>query len=193
MLTTPHIRCVTPRASSQVLRRSGIAPSLPSARLNPPGPKSSSTPTRLPPSRHSPALIRARDRRVNVGPIADSWSPCEQGEGFGSPWQASGADRRPGPDCSPEGLIIDHRVLDFSAVAARNSENLNVVTSVEVAGAYTAHCTRQARAVLPYEGGSRVVRKGSQGQAGASKHSHRPCSCLCPRRRTGQRRTSRGA
>lgn len=62
----------------------------------------------------------------------------------------------PAPGLSPR--RPDHRSsraiigsCNFSAVAARNSENLNVVTSVEVAEAYTAHCTRQARALLTKE------------------------------------------
>jgi phospholipase D len=50
-------------------------------------------------------------------------------------------------------LILDRRVTimgsyNFSAAAARNSEDLNVVTSSEVATAYTAHWrARQAISV----------------------------------------------
>jgi phosphatidylserine/phosphatidylglycerophosphate/cardiolipin synthase-like enzyme len=98
------------------------------------------------------ALIRAHDRGVTVAVIADKWTPCEQREGL-SPVAAAGIpvwiDTR-ARIAHEKALIIDRRVTimgsyNFSAGAAFNSEDLNLVTSPEVAEAYAAHW--QARRV----------------------------------------------
>jgi phosphatidylserine/phosphatidylglycerophosphate/cardiolipin synthase-like enzyme len=92
------------------------------------------------------ALIRAHDRGVDVRLIADRWSPCEQREGI-TPLAAAGVpvwiDAR-ARIAHEKALIIDRGVTvmgsyNFSAGAARNSEDLNVVTSAEVAEAYAVH------------------------------------------------------
>lgn len=103
----------------------------------------------------SGALIRAHDRGVDVRLIADRWTPREQKEGI-SAVAAAGipiwSDAR-ARIAHEKALIIDRRVTivgsyNFSAGAAWNSEDLNVVTSPEVAETYTAHWrARQADAV----------------------------------------------
>ncbi len=101
------------------------------------------------------ALIRAHDRGVDVRVIADKWTPCEQREGVTAVATAGipvWIDAR-AQIAHEKALIIDRRVMimgsyNFSAGAAWNSEDLNVVTSPEVAEAYAAHLqARQARAV----------------------------------------------
>jgi len=100
-----------------------------------------------------PALIRAHNRGVDVRLIADCLAPCEQKEGI-DPLAAAGipvwidAHARIAHE---KALIIDRRVTvmgsyNFSADAARNSEDLNVVASPEVAETYAAHW--QARQAL---------------------------------------------
>ena len=92
------------------------------------------------------ALIRAHDRGVDVGLIADRWTPCEQQEGV-SAVVAAGIpvwiDTR-ARIAHEKALVIDRRVTiegsyNFSAGAAFNSEDLNVVTSPEVAADYARH------------------------------------------------------
>ncbi len=87
--------------------------------------------------------------------IADKWTPCEQREGIipittaGIPVWIDARVRI----AHEKVLIIDRRVTimggyNFSAGAAFNSEDLNVVASPEVAEAYAEHWqARQAGAV----------------------------------------------
>jgi phosphatidylserine/phosphatidylglycerophosphate/cardiolipin synthase-like enzyme len=101
------------------------------------------------------ALIRARDRGVAVSVIADKWTPCEQNEGL-TPLVSAGIpvwiDAR-ARIAHEKALIVDRRVTvmgsyNWSAGAAWNSEDMNVVTSPEVAEAYAAHWqVRQAGSV----------------------------------------------
>jgi phosphatidylserine/phosphatidylglycerophosphate/cardiolipin synthase-like enzyme len=92
------------------------------------------------------ALIRAHNRGVDVRLIADRWRPCEQREGI-TPLATAGVpvwiDAR-ARIAHEKALIIDRGVTimgsyNFSAGAARNSEDLNIVTSAEVAEAYAVH------------------------------------------------------
>jgi phosphatidylserine/phosphatidylglycerophosphate/cardiolipin synthase-like enzyme len=101
------------------------------------------------------ALVRAHDRGVDVRLIADRWTPCTRQEGV----SALGAAGIPiwiddrARVAHEKALIIDRRVTimgsyNFSAGAARNSEDLNVVTSSEVAETYALHWqARQAASV----------------------------------------------
>jgi phospholipase D len=101
------------------------------------------------------ALIRAHDRGVDVQLIADRWTPCGRREGI-TPLASVGIpvwiDTR-ARIAHEKALIIDRRQTimgsyNFSAGAAWNSEDLNVVTSPEVAQAYAAHWqAREAGAV----------------------------------------------
>jgi phosphatidylserine/phosphatidylglycerophosphate/cardiolipin synthase-like enzyme len=92
------------------------------------------------------ALIRAHDRGVAVSVISDKWTPCEQNEGL-TPLVSAGIpvwiDAR-ARIAHEKALVIDRRVTvmgsyNWSAGAAWNSEDMNVVTSAEVAEAYAAH------------------------------------------------------
>jgi phosphatidylserine/phosphatidylglycerophosphate/cardiolipin synthase-like enzyme len=96
------------------------------------------------------ALVRAHARGVDVAVIADKWTPCERQEGL-SAVAAAGIpvwiDTRV-RIAHEKALIIDSRVTiegsyNFSAGAAWNSEDLNVVTSPEVAEAYATHWQAQ--------------------------------------------------
>ena len=112
------------------------------------------------------ALIRAHDRRVDVAVIADKWTPCERQEGVdalaaaGIPvWIDTRA--RIGHE---KALIIDHRVTiegsyNFSAGAARNSEDLNLVTSPQVADAYSVHWWARKAIAVPFGEASRWCRR----------------------------------
>jgi phosphatidylserine/phosphatidylglycerophosphate/cardiolipin synthase-like enzyme len=101
------------------------------------------------------ALIGAHERGVVVAVIADKWTPCENREGL-TPLAAAGIpvwiDAR-ARIAHEKALIIDRRVTvmgsyNWSAGAAFNSEDLNVVTSAEVAEAFAAHWqARQTGAV----------------------------------------------
>jgi phosphatidylserine/phosphatidylglycerophosphate/cardiolipin synthase-like enzyme len=100
------------------------------------------------------ALIRAHDRGVDVRLVADRRAPCDLQEGIDALAQVGipvwiDAHARIAHE---KALIIDRSVTimgsyNFSA-AAHNSEDLNVVTSPEVAEAYAAHWqARQAVSV----------------------------------------------
>ena len=101
------------------------------------------------------ALIRAHERGVAVSVVADRRTACERREGL-TPLTSVGIpvwiDAR-ARIAHEKALIIDRRVTimgsyNFSAGAAWNSEDLNIVTSPAVAEAYTAHWqARMARAV----------------------------------------------
>jgi phosphatidylserine/phosphatidylglycerophosphate/cardiolipin synthase-like enzyme len=101
------------------------------------------------------ALVRAHDRGVDVRLIADRLTPCTRQEGV-SALAAAGIpvwidDRA--RVAHEKALIIDRRVTimgsyNFSAGAALDSEDLNVVTSDEVAETYAKHWqARQATSV----------------------------------------------
>lgn len=101
------------------------------------------------------ALIRAHARGVDVEVVADRRAPCDMQEGVdaiaaaGIPMWIDARVRI----AHEKALIIDRRITiegsyNFSAGAARNSEDLKVVTSPEVAAAYAAYwLVRQAVSV----------------------------------------------
>jgi phosphatidylserine/phosphatidylglycerophosphate/cardiolipin synthase-like enzyme len=81
-----------------------------------------------------------------VAVIDDKWTPCEQREGVtgvaaaGIPVWIDARARI----AHEKALIVDRRVTimgsyNFSAGAAFNSEDLNVITSPEIAEAYAVH------------------------------------------------------
>jgi phosphatidylserine/phosphatidylglycerophosphate/cardiolipin synthase-like enzyme len=101
------------------------------------------------------ALIRAHDRGVDVGVVADRGAPCARQEGVGAVAAAGipiwiDATARVAHE---KALIIDRSVTimgsyNWSKGAASNSEDLNVVTSSEVAETYAKHWqTRQTASV----------------------------------------------
>jgi phosphatidylserine/phosphatidylglycerophosphate/cardiolipin synthase-like enzyme len=92
------------------------------------------------------ALIRAHDRRVEVRLVADRRAPCDLQEGIAA-LAAAGIpiwiDVR-ARIAHEKALIIDRGVTimgsyNWTKGAASNSEDLNVVTSSEVAETYARH------------------------------------------------------
>jgi phosphatidylserine/phosphatidylglycerophosphate/cardiolipin synthase-like enzyme len=92
------------------------------------------------------ALIRAHDRGVDVRLVADRLTPCAHQEGIdavvaaGIPIRIDAGARV----AHEKALIIDRRVTVMGSYnwpkgAASNSEDLNVVTSTEVAELYARH------------------------------------------------------
>ena len=103
------------------------------------------------------ALARAHDRGVDVRLIVDRRTPCARQKGV-SALAAAGIpiwidDRA--RVAHEKALIIDRSVTimgsyNFSAGAARDSEDLNVVTSEEVAEAYATHWQARQTASAPF-------------------------------------------
>lgn len=101
------------------------------------------------------ALVRARTRGVDVRLIADKRTPCERNTGItaladvGTPIWID----RVVPTAHAKTMVIDGTVTvmgsyNWTRNAARNSEDLNLVTSRAVATAYTVQwSTRQAVSV----------------------------------------------
>jgi phosphatidylserine/phosphatidylglycerophosphate/cardiolipin synthase-like enzyme len=101
------------------------------------------------------ALIRAHGRGVEVQIVAGRRAPCDLREGIDAAANAGipvWIDAR-ARLAHEKALIIDRRITimgsyNFSAGAAHNSEDLNLVTSPEVAGVYADHWkARQAGSV----------------------------------------------
>jgi phosphatidylserine/phosphatidylglycerophosphate/cardiolipin synthase-like enzyme len=92
------------------------------------------------------ALIRAKERGVDVRVIADRGAPCGRASGIG-PLAAAGVpiwidDRA--RLAHAKTMVIDAAVTlqgsyNWTRGAAENSEDLNLISSPTVAGAYAAH------------------------------------------------------
>ena len=89
--------------------------------------------------------------------IADRTTPCERGSGI-EPLARTGV-----PVWIDEGvriahekaMVIDRKVvltgsMNWTASAARNSDNLNLISSEAVAAAYTAHWQNRLVASVPF-------------------------------------------
>jgi len=92
------------------------------------------------------ALVRAKERGVDVQLIADKTTPCERASGI-DPLAAAGvpiwidAQAR---IAQAKTIIIDSAItltgsMNWTGGAAANSEDLNLISSPAVAAAYTAH------------------------------------------------------
>jgi phospholipase D len=112
------------------------------------------------------ALIRAHGRGVDVRLIADRRAPCDPQEGVdalaavGIPVWINARVRI----AHKKALIIDRGVTimgsyNFSAGAARNSEDLNLVTSPEVAETYVKHWEARRRVSVRFAGRSEWCRQ----------------------------------
>ncbi len=107
------------------------------------------------------ALIRARSRGVDVRLIADKRAPCTRRSGLDALAEAGTPvwiDRRV-PIAHAKVMIIDRWVTlmgsyNWTKSAARNSEDLNLDASPEVAAAYAAQWAQRAARSVPY--GSRA-------------------------------------
>jgi len=103
------------------------------------------------------ALVRAKQRGVDVKLIADRTTPCERGSSIeplaraGVPvWIDQGVRL-----AHAKAIVIDRKVvltgsMNWTASAARNSEDLNLISSEAVAAAYTAHWQSRLAASVPF-------------------------------------------
>ncbi len=105
------------------------------------------------------ALVRARERGVDVRLIADKRTPCERNPGI-DPLAAAGTpiwiDRRV-PIAHAKVMVIDDLLTlmgsyNWTRNAARNSEDLNLVASPALAAAYAAQWRRRLAVSVPFAG-----------------------------------------
>ena len=103
------------------------------------------------------ALVRAKERGVDVRLIADKTSPCERESGI-EPLAAAGvpiwidAQAR---IAHAKTLVIDSAVtltgsMNWTRGAAVNSEDLNLISSPAVAAAYAGHWRERLAVSLPF-------------------------------------------
>ena len=103
------------------------------------------------------ALIRAKQRGVDVKLIVDRTTPCERGSGIeplariGVPiWIDRGVRI-----AHAKAMVIDDEValvgsMNWRASEARKSENLNLIASPAVAAAYAAHWRDRQAVSVPF-------------------------------------------
>ena len=103
------------------------------------------------------ALVRAKERGVDVRLIADRRTPCERNSGInplahsGIPiWIDHGARI-----AHSKSMVIDNQVtltgsMNWTGGAAYNSENLNLVASKIIAAAYAGHWHQRLALSSPY-------------------------------------------
>ena len=103
------------------------------------------------------ALVRAKQRGIDVKLIADRTTPCERGSGIeslaraGVPvWIDHGVRL-----AHAKAMVIDRKVvltgsMNWTASAARNSEDLNLISSEAVAASYAAHWQRRLVTSVPF-------------------------------------------
>jgi phosphatidylserine/phosphatidylglycerophosphate/cardiolipin synthase-like enzyme len=89
------------------------------------------------------ALVRAKERGVDVRLIADKTTSCERASGI-EPLAAAGVPVWIDDQAGIATMVIDGAVtltgsMNWTLGAARNSEYLNLVSSPAVAAAYAAH------------------------------------------------------
>ena len=92
------------------------------------------------------ALVRAKERGVDVRLIADKTTPCERGSGI-EPLSAAGVPiwiDDQARVAHAKTMVIDGAVtlmgsMNWTHGAAVNSEDLNLVSCPAIAAAYTAH------------------------------------------------------
>jgi phosphatidylserine/phosphatidylglycerophosphate/cardiolipin synthase-like enzyme len=95
------------------------------------------------------ALVRAKERGVDVRLIADRATPCERGSGI-EPLSAAGVPIWINAQARIATMVIDGAVtltgsMNWTHDAAKNSEDLNLISSPAVAAAYAGHwCERLA-------------------------------------------------
>jgi phosphatidylserine/phosphatidylglycerophosphate/cardiolipin synthase-like enzyme len=103
------------------------------------------------------ALIRAKDRGVDVRVIADKGAPCGRASGI-EPLTAAGVpvwidDRA--RLAHAKTMVIDDTVTlqgsyNWTRSAAENSEDLNLISSLAVAAAYSAHWRQRLAVSVPF-------------------------------------------
>jgi phosphatidylserine/phosphatidylglycerophosphate/cardiolipin synthase-like enzyme len=105
------------------------------------------------------ALLRARQRGVDVRLVADKRTPCERAAGIG-PLAAAGTPiwiDRTVPIAHAKIMVIDGALtlmgsFNWTRNAERNSEDLNLVASPALAAAYAAQWRRRRAVSVPYAG-----------------------------------------
>jgi phosphatidylserine/phosphatidylglycerophosphate/cardiolipin synthase-like enzyme len=105
------------------------------------------------------ALVRARERGVDVRLIADKRTPCERNPGIDALAQAGTPiwiDRAV-PIAHAKTMVIDGALTligsyNWTRNAARNSEDLNLVASRALAAAYAAQWRNRLAVAVPFEG-----------------------------------------
>lgn len=104
------------------------------------------------------ALLRARQRGVDVKLIADKTTPCGRNSGI-DPLASAGVpvwiDHR-ARIAHAKTMVIDGAITlngsyNWTRGAAANSEDLNLVASPAVAGAYAAHWRDRQAVSLPFD------------------------------------------
>jgi phosphatidylserine/phosphatidylglycerophosphate/cardiolipin synthase-like enzyme len=104
------------------------------------------------------ALVRAKERGVDVRLIADKSTPCERASGI-EPLVAPGVPVWIDVEvriAHAKTMVIDGAVtltgsMNWTNGAARNSEDLNLVSSAAVAAAYTAHWRERLGVSVPFD------------------------------------------
>lgn len=103
------------------------------------------------------ALLRAKQRGVDVKLIADKTAPCEQKSGIDllaragvSVWIDRGVRI-----AHAKAMVIDRKVtlmgsMNWTASGARNSEDMNLIASEAVAAAYSAHWRDRQAVSAPF-------------------------------------------
>jgi len=97
------------------------------------------------------ALIRAKERGIDVRLIADKTTPCERNSAVG-PLAAAGV-----PIWIDDQARIAHAITltgsyNWTRGAAANSENLNLISSAAVAAAYAAHWRQRLAVSIRFKG-----------------------------------------
>ena len=103
------------------------------------------------------ALVRAEQRGIDVKLIADKTTPCERGSGI-EPLARAGVPVWIDDDvriAHVKAMTIDRKVvltgsMNWTAGAARNSEDINLISSEAVAAAYAAHWQHRLVASVPF-------------------------------------------
>ena len=103
------------------------------------------------------ALVRAKQRGIDVKLIADRTTPCERGSGI-EPLARAGVPMwidRGVRIAHAKAMVIDRKVvltgsMNWTAGAARNSEDLNLISSETVAAAYPVHWQNRQAASVPF-------------------------------------------
>ena len=103
------------------------------------------------------ALVRAKQRGVDVKLIADRTTPCERGSGI-EPLARAGVPVWIDRDvriAHSKAMVLDRKVVltgstNWTASAARNSDDANLISSETVAAAYTAHWQNRLVISVPF-------------------------------------------
>jgi phosphatidylserine/phosphatidylglycerophosphate/cardiolipin synthase-like enzyme len=123
------------------------------------------------------ALLGAKQRGVDVRLVADKTTPCQRNSGI-DPLSRAGVPvwiDRSARIAHLKTMVIDSAVTlmgsyNWTAGAARNSENLNLVASPVVGAAYAAHWRERLAVSSPFNRREDWCRVGPQaaGQGGGS-------------------------